>query len=60
MRHFCATVLPRLGNAFTLAGVRLGGHEMLPMFLLLTVFAMPVALAVVATTGAWAERRSLS
>jgi len=33
---------------------------MLPMFLLLTVFAMPVALAVVATTGAWAERRSLS
>ena len=60
MRHFYATVLPRLRNAFTLVGVRLGGHEMLPMFLLLTVFAMPVALAVVATTGAWAERRSLS
>ena len=59
MGHFCATVLPRLGEAFTVAGVRLGGYEMLPMLLLLTVFAMPVALAVIATTGAWAERRSV-
>jgi hypothetical protein len=34
-------------------------HGMLPM-LLLTVFAMPVALAVIATIGARAERRLLS
>jgi hypothetical protein len=62
MGHFCAIVLPRLGNAYTLAGVRFGGREMLtmvPMLLVLTVFAMPVALAFMATVGAWAERRSV-
>jgi hypothetical protein len=62
MGHFCAIVLPRLGNAYTLAGVCFGGREMLtmvPMLLVLTVFAMPVALAFMATVGAWAERRSV-
>ena len=32
---------------------------MLPMFLLLTVFAMPVALAATAIFGLWEERRSV-
>jgi len=32
---------------------------MVPMLLLLTVFAMPVALAFMATVGARAERRSV-
>jgi hypothetical protein len=39
-----------------------GGREMLtmvPMLLVLTLFAMPVVLAVMATVGVWAERRSV-
>lgn len=62
MGRFCATVLPccrDCGKAFTLAGVRFGGHQMLPMFLLLTVFAMPVALVAMAIFVLWKERRSV-
>jgi hypothetical protein len=54
--------LPRLRKASTVAGVRFGGHEMLtmvPMLLVLPVFAMPVALVVIAMLGSWEERRSV-
>jgi hypothetical protein len=41
-------------------GVHFGDTKMLPTFLLLTVFSMPVALAVMAIVGARAERRLIT
>ena len=58
MRHFYATGLPRPGKPPRLASfgseTRHGADN-----LFLTVFAMPVALAVMAIVGARAERRSV-
>ena len=53
LRHHVAATHERLHAD----GVRFGRYEMLPTFLLLAVFAMPVALAVLAIVGARAERR---
>jgi hypothetical protein len=53
LRHHVAATHERLHAD----GVRFGRYEMLPTFLLLAVFAMPVALADLAIVGARAERR---